>query len=178
MQVVVSHVCWEAIVSLCVNAGVVTASHQMTTVDYDVGQWSSRPTPPPHWTFWPCALWVAPFRATGLWRGRLKKAACVYCHAERMSDVTNPCRTIGLVECLLLSWEERQCSLYHSVATLHCCCPLWSPPKIKLHYKLSFPFMAADNGELTWMEYDPLMEQQCKWLNWIQQLLCKWFSCI
>lgn len=46
MQVVVLHVCWEAIVSLCVNAGVVTAPHQMTTVDYDVGQWSSWPAPP------------------------------------------------------------------------------------------------------------------------------------
>lgn len=81
---------------------------------------------------------------------------CVYCPAERMNDVTDPCSTIGPVD---VSTEKK--------GSIHC-------PALWLHYTVidhagqhpglryttncTYPFIAADNGEFTLMEYNPLAQ--------------------
>lgn len=48
MRAALVHVCREATESWCVNVRLVAGSRQMAIVDYNVGQWSSSASRPPH----------------------------------------------------------------------------------------------------------------------------------
>ncbi len=81
----------------------------------------------------------------------------VYCPAERMNDVTDPCSTIGPVD---VSWQTEK------KASIHCPA-LWlrytvinrpgQHPGLRYTTNCTYLFIAADNGELTLKEYHPLM---------------------
>ena len=83
---------------------------------------------------------------------------CVVCYpAERMNDVTDPCSTVGPVD---VSWQAEKKGCVH-------CPALWlhytvidhagHHPGLRYTTSCTYLFIAADNGELTLKEYDPLM---------------------
>ena len=82
---------------------------------------------------------------------------CVCCPAERMNDVTDPCSTIGPVD---VSWQtEKKGSIHCPALRLHSTVIDRSGQHAGLRYttNCTYPFRAADNGELTLKEYNPLM---------------------
>lgn len=140
---------------------------QMTIVDYvyDVGQWSSPPAP-----------YSLDFLTSCFVRGSFKKhwpveraaqelfvcmCVCmfvhVYCPVERINDVTDPCSTIGPVD---VSWQiEKNGSVHCPALWLHYTVIDHSGhhPGLRYTTNCTYLFIAADNGELTLKEYDPLM---------------------